>query len=808
MKAPGFAGGWLLAALRNLARNRLHAVINILGLSAAFAAALLIGIYVHHERSFERFMPGHADVYRLSAALLKGGAAANGTDDLRGPVAEELRSYFPQIQAIAELRNTFGNVSLRRGSVESLEPTFAWADPKAFDVLPFPVVAGDARAALARPDGLVLTRRMARKYFGKDLPMGETIEVYREYTLRVMAVLEDLPSSTHLATEIFGSTLALPPVPPGMVYRTYVYLRLAPGASPALLRAALPAFLDRNSSAPVSGGKSSSLLELQLIPIADIHLRPAGALNMKPAGDPLLLNALTVVGGLILLVAIINFINLMTVRAARRGVEVGIRKAAGAHPSDILMQFVGEAMVHAFIALLIAAAAGELLMPHLNAFVDRQMRFNYLQLPVAAGLLFATAGIGALAGLYPALVVSRFNPAMVLKGGGLPGLGSGQLRQMLVLLQFAILIGLVLATGVVHLQTRFGLNQGLRFDTDQLLMINVPASQCEHSAFTDAVRALPGVLGTACDSDILGNYGSQQYRGSGREVTLQNSSIGPGLFELMGLAPVAGRFYARDREGDVFPSNPGDRSLSVAYPTVINETAARTLGYSDPSAALGQTFASISGARAGTRREIIGVVPDFARDSVRMVIAPVIYDNSGGYRLEVKLRHDRVAETLGSIDRLWKQHSPLPAPVSRRFYDQYVQERYSELARQGWLFSIFATLALLLAGVGLFGLASFVSERRTKEIGVRKALGANTADVFRLLLWQFARPVAWANLIAWPLAAWAMQRWLAGFAYHINLPLWLFPFAALLALLIALATVAVHTLRVAAARPVVALRCE
>jgi len=801
---------YLAAALRNLARNQLYAAINILGLAVAFAAAILIAIFVLHERSFDRFIPGYEDVYRLSAASLRGGAAANASDDLRGPVAESLRAAFPQIRAIAELRNTFGTVSLRRGSVESLEPTFTWTDPQVFDVLPLPVIAGDPRAALARPDGLVLTRRMARKYFGEDIPIGKTLEVYRDVTLRVMAVLEDLPSNTHLTTEIFGPVLALPPLQPGFVYRTYVYLRLAPGASPETLRAGLPAYIDRNIVAPASAGKSSSLFALQLVPVADIHLRPAGALNMKPAGDPRLLDALTLVGGLILLVATINFVNLMTARATRRAVEVGVRKAVGAQRTDIVLQFVGEALAQALLAMLIAVALAELLLPQLGAFVDRDLHFNYLAPTVFGTLLAVTAVVGALAGLYPAMVVSLFGPAAVLKGAGPRGPGSGLLRQLLVLVQFAILIGLVLVTGVVQLQTRFGLAQGLRFDSDQLLIINMLSGpQCESSPFTNAVRALPGVQGTACEADLLGNFGTQQYRGpDGNEITLQNSSIGPGLFELMGLKPVAGRFYDRDRVGDLFVSSPAERDLAHLYPTVVNETAARTLGFARPADAIGQVFTNLSDVRPGTRREIIGVVPDFARDSVRTAIAPVIYNNSGGYQLDVKLRGGNLPETLAAIDALWKQHSPLPAPMARRFYDSYLQQMYGELTRQGRLFSIFATLALLLAGVGLYGLASFVAERRTREIGIRKALGAQTSDVMKLLLWQFARPVVWANLLTWPLVAWIMQRWLDGFAYHISLPLWLFPAAAVLALVIALATVSAHALRVAAARPVDSLRYE
>jgi putative ABC transport system permease protein len=417
--------------------------------------------------------------------------------------------------------------------------------------------------------------------------------------------------------------------------------------------------------------------------------------------------------------------------------------------------------------------------------------------------------VGVLAGLYPALLASLSGAGTLLKSAAGRGAGSGRLRQVLVMMQFAILIGLALATGVVQLQTRFGLAQGLRFDSDQLLMIEVPAAQCEHSPFTDALRALRGVRGAACDGDFLGNFGTQQFRNeAGREVTLQNSNVGPGLFELFGLHPVAGRFFERERIADQFPWSPEQRDVSRVYATVINETAARALGYANPADAVGKTFTNLSDLKPGTRRQVIGVVPDIARDSVRTAIAPVLYDNAGGYRLDVKLARDQVPATLAAIDRLWKQHAPLPSPISRRFYDDYVQQLYGELTRQGRLFSLFATLALLLAGVGLFGLASFVAERRTREIGIRKALGAQTSDVLGLLLRQFARPVLWANLIAWPLAGWMMHHWLQGFAYHIELPLWLFPAAALLALLIALATVGTHALLVARAKPVLALRHE
>ena len=802
-------GSYLAAALRHLARNQLYAWINIIGLAIGFAAAILITAFVWHERSFEHFIPGYESIYRLSAEVNIGKPSAGSTDDLKGPIVEQLRLDFPQIRRIASLRNNFFSNSLRRGNVEAVEPGFWWADPDIFEVLPLAAAAGDLRTALERPDGLVLTRRMARKYFGTELPLGQTIEIDREHTMRVTAVLEDLPSNTHLNAEIFGSARALPPTPAGFVFRCYVYLRLAPGTSAEALRAALPGFVDRHS--PGQSGKASDTRGYSLIPIGDIHLRPTGRYAMKPGGDPRLLRAIAIVGVLVLLAAAINYINLMTARSSRRAVEVGVRKAAGGSRGDLTLQFIGESVMYCLISMVFAVALAELLLPWLNAFLDRSIIIDYWHPLSLAGLLGVVLIVGTLAGIYPALVLSAFRPATVLKGVGPQAAGSGRLRQLLVLLQFAILIGLILATGLIQRQTAFGLREGMRFDQDQLLSILVPPTGCTRSAFTDRVRALPGVRGTACSMEFLINYQTHQYRApDGREVTLWHTFVGPGLFELLGLKPVAGRFFSQDREADIMSPSPQERDTGKIHRIVINETAARQLGFGDPAAAIGKIFSSITGVLPGTRREIIGVVPDFARDSVRVPISPVFYEDSAPYsnQLNVKLSGTKVPETLQAIDDLWKQMAPLPAPITRQFYDQYTQTLYRDLERQSTLFSLFAAIALLLAGLGLFGLAAFTVERRTREIGIRKALGAATGDVLRLLLWQFARPVLWANLITWPLAAWLMTRWLETFAYHIDLPLWLFPATGLATLTIALLTVSVHSILVARAKPVAALRYE
>jgi putative ABC transport system permease protein len=798
---------YFAAALRNLARNRLYAVINVLGLAVGFAAVLLVALYVHHELNFEDFIPGYQRIYRISSAAVVPDAGSNAIEDLgASDTGPKLKLAFAQIEALARLSNTFGGKNLRHGNVETLEDRFYWADPNFFDVVPLPALAGNLKTALDRPDGLVLTRRMARKYFGRDLPLGETIQIDRKITMQVTAVLADLPSNTHLNTEVFASAKAIPD-PRGMgAYRAYTYVRLASGASADTLRQGFKEWVDKNMP-ELHAGQKENPFRLDLVPISAIHLREPGAFAMTPAGDPRALRAIAVVGILILAIAVINFVNLMTARAARRAVEVGVRKAAGARRRDLLTQFMSESILFSALAMLLAVASVELLLlPRLNALLDRALVFEYWHWPALFGLLGVALVIGLLAGLYPAMVLSAYRPTAVLAGGKAPASGSGRLRQVLVIAQFAILIGLAVSTGIIYRQTLFGLQQGLRFDKEQLLSIQLPIGDCEGSAFVAEVARLPGVRASACSMDFLNNFGTAQYRApDGRTVTLQNSQVGAGLFELLGMKPVAGRFFVSRREADILPAY-RVQSPTVAYHIVVNEAAARQLGFANPEDAIGKVFTLGS----SVRREIIGVVPDFSRDSVRHSIDPVFFEYSSGWfsQLNVKLDGRAVPQTLQQIDGLWNQQPRITGPISRSFFDQYVQNLYSELKRETAVFTVFAGVALFLAALGLFGLTAFTAERRTREIGVRKALGAQTGNILSLLLWQFAKPVLWAAVIAWPITAWLMYRWLRGFAYRTELSPGVFIAAAVAAVAIALLTVTVHSVLVARAKPIAALRYQ
>jgi putative ABC transport system permease protein len=493
----------------------------------------------------------------------------------------------------------------------------------------------------------------------------------------------------------------------------------------------------------------------------------------------------------------------MTARAMRRATEVGVRKVIGAERSHLIVQFIGESVLYVMFSMILAMALTELLLPHFNAFLDRSLVFDYWRDPrFAMALLAFVLVAGVLAGAYPAWVLAAFPPVFALKGGMLAA-GSGAVRQVLVVLQFAILIGLLIATALIYRQTRYALEEGLRLDQDQVLLVE---TSCR-SAFKEEVRSLPGVQAAACSDaapSLSTTFQPVVIAPDGTAALMWNTAVDFGFFELYGLQPVAGRFFSREHGADAAPEKTSGERL---HAIVVNETARRRLGFQSPRDAVGRTIGCTGQNRDPC--EIIGVVPDYAEGSVRTIIEPAFYQlaHRPFRMLSVKLRGVDVPETLEAIDGLWKQVGDAK-PINRVFLDQRVQEMYADITRQTWLFCAFAAIAAFIACLGLFGLSAFTAERRTKEIGVRKAMGAGASDIARLMVWQFTKPVLWATVVAWPLGAWLMNRWLHGFAYHIDLQPWLFVASAAVALLIALLTVSGHCYLIARAKPVNALRDE
>jgi putative ABC transport system permease protein len=517
------------------------------------------------------------------------------------------------------------------------------------------------------------------------------------------------------------------------------------------------------------------------------------------------------------LIAAINFVTLMTARAGRRAVEVGVRKAAGARRRDLFVQFMGETLVYGTIAMVVGLVLAELALQPLNAFLQRSLTLDYLRDPaLLAAVVGAALLTAALAGLYPALVLSAFRPATALRGAPLTATGSATTRQGLVAAQFAIVIGLLLVTGTVYRQTQFALHDALRLDTSQRVWMQAPC----RGAFRDQLAGLRGVRGVSCATVAslgMGSLPTQAIMPDGTARTLNRAVVDPGLFELHGLRPRAGRFFS--------PSRGEDMALALAPPgphpelqltVVINESAARLLGYARPADAIGKILRWSRPAGPGSRVQappapsrIVGVTPDYTLGSIRKAIAPTLYyvDPSRAQDLVVKLDGASIPETLKAMDDLWRKtgHERV---LGYAFESASVQDLYHDVIVEGGAIAVCAGLAAGIACLGLFALAAFVTERRTKEIGVRKAMGASSSDVIRLLLWQFTQPVLWANLVAWPAAFFAMDWWLHGFAYRVGQPAWLFAAASAAAALIAWATVSFQSLMAARAKPAAALRYE
>jgi putative ABC transport system permease protein len=827
---------YLAAALRNLLRNRIHAAINLFGLSLGFAAALLIALYVRDELSYDRFFPGHNDVYLVTETkdYTNRSLPVERWDFSSPDLAAKLSTQFPQITTIARAMTSYDPPHIRHDQVEAEETDFLWVDPSFFRVMPLKSLAGDAQTALVAPDSVVLTRTAARKYFGRDIPLGELLEVNpamgidaakvsaafnTPHAMRVTAVIEDLPPNSYVKGEVFGSSLAayskfalydLTQDQGPFRMNAYTFIRLRPGAPVRQMRQELSAFAAHDAPVYPPG----FTVGLHLTPLDDLHLSPPGESPISPRGDRSHLIALVAIGLLIIISASFNFVSLMTARAAQRAIETGVRKASGALRSQLIIQFLGEAIIYVALAMAVAVALSEALLPRVNSVLKQRIAFDYLGDPVLlCSLLLITILLGLLAGAYPAFFLSAYRPAAVLKGTLAQGVSGGIVRRSLVTLQFAIMIGLGVTTVTIWRQTMFSLDNQLRVDGSSILLID---DACDPSggAFQDRVATLSGVAAVACANEAAlydgGMIVSARVQG-GAEVPMVSGAVDYNALQFYGLQPLAGRFFDRDHGDDgrlVEGETTGNPSI------VINETAMRKLGFSFPAQAVGQIVTWnrrrwSPKPNPGTLgpSEIIGVSPDFGLDTRRNVYPQILYVDPISFSvLSVRLTGSQIPETLTAINAAWSQTKH--TRIHQRFLSQRLQDIYSDVILQRMAVGLSTALAGVIGVLGLLGLSAYSAAQRTKEIGIRKAMGASRLDILRFFVWQFARPVLCANLIAWPCAYFLMRHWLDGFGHHVSLSPLTFLAAGASALLVALATVLGHALTVARAKPVHALRYE
>ena len=786
-------GNYLAAAIRNLLRDRAFTLINLFGLSLGFAAAILIALYVRDEYSYEKPFPDHDRIYRVEEIINAPGRAPFRLAVSASTDAASMKLVYPEIETATRLASASPPL-YKDGDNEGVTPTGGyWADPNFFELFPVRASHGTLANALSSPDGLVMTRTLARTVFGREDVVGTTLRVgLNRWVMRVTAVIDDLPSNTHLTGDLF-----LPGVAtfsaltqrdaqlqrPGAMRQENVltYIRLRSGADIEKVRARLPAFVDTHVPGDVGGFRIADAYTFLLSPIAGIHLQPRGIGDIKPSSDPRVVNAMIGIAVLILVVGCGNFVSMMTARATRRAVEVGVRKTVGATRHQIMIQFMGESLFYSVLALVPALIAVDLVLPAFNAFLQRNIALDHDPM-LALGLVALVIVAGLAAGAYPALYLSRFQPNAVLKGTSLLP-SSSRVRQALVVFQFATLIGLLIATFTVNRQAQYAIADRLHLPADEIYL-SARRGVCE-PAFLETVRGLSGVRLAGCASESALTFGhfSAIFTAppGGKPIAARAAPIDYSYFDFFNVKPVAGRLLSADHgQDDLLNKGP---SATANPAVVINEAAARTLGFAAPGEAIGKFW---PWQRLGPRNgqlvpleamasEIVGVVPDFSIGSVRDPIEPTAYyvdPTFAGY-LVLKLDGGAIQQTLESVRKLYTQRQP-SLRFDGRFLSQYLNDLYADIRTQSTIFTAFAAVAIVLAALGLLGLAIFTAERRTKEIGLRKVMGARRTDILVFLGWQFARPVLWANLVAWPFAWLLLQRWLQGFVYHIDLQLLIF----------------------------------
>ena len=816
-----------VAALRSMAKQRLFSAINILGLGIGIACLLILSLQIMNELSFDKWIPDHEQVFRLESTYHIPGRDEFTRATSMLPAKSFLDKDFPQIELSARAQPFW--VSLTRDNTLFNERIF-FADPEILEILGLAVIEGDLKGALESPTSIVLTRSTKEKYFADSPAVGESLLIDGDVPYLVTAVIEDLPAETHL---VFSAILPL--AAPNYYFRQYVdqdwdvatvhtYLKLRSPPDAANIEQGLADFVSRNVPTFNIAGTlltGAEALELSLRPVTDIHLYSSDSRNLKPGGSINEIYALIVISFLIFGISCVNFVNLTSAQFTERWHEVAIRKICGARRQQLIFQFLSESYLLVLLALGAGFVLTEVLLPNVNEYLGKTLTFNLFADPE---LLFLVAGtlvfIGLVGGLFPAWLVSGSKPAAVLAEGNVFKVSRSGLRGALVVLQFAISVGLIIMTFVVHSQTQFARSLDTGFETaDRIVLFGTQRGAEETRRIVEALRngllANPDVISVAGSSNVPGLEQISLMRASLvgldslDEMTVSIMSVGDDFFETYGIRALAGRDFDLAFPADELTGQRRGSEVRLGS-AVINETAANRFGLS-VDAALGQTIRLNFGAEDAAPYEVrvIGVVPDLHLRSARDSIEPQVFVNNPHNFNFVTVQVDpgKIDAILPPIEQTWDRVLP-DQPISWSFVDDILVAQYDAEDRQGLTLTVASILATLIASMGLYGMAAFAVAKKTKEIGVRKVFGASIRDILRLIVFQFSKPVLIANLIAWPVTWYFMRDWLADFVYRIDLsPLFFFG-PGLGVLVIAWITVGGHALRVARANPINALRYE
>jgi putative ABC transport system permease protein len=793
----------MIVAWRNIKKRKAYSALNILGLAVGMAVFILIMLFVRTELSYDRFHAEAGNIFRV----IKGDAGntfigSNVFARTPGPLAAALMRDFPEVRTAARISNS-PNVLLSRGKESFREGNFFWADPQTFRIFSFPLSRGDRDAILQDPYSLVLSEKAARRFFGEADPIGQTLAFRAQdktVDFRVEGVFRDIPSNSHFVMDVVAPFETMEKIYSWADLTQwgqnsfFTYLLLKEGTDPRAIDRKMPAFIDKYAAGQI-GAKTRYFLQS----LTRIHLQAGINWDFVKTGDARFVLLLSSIALLVLVIACVNYMNLATAQSLKRAKEVGLRKVVGATKSQLVRQFLGDSMSLTFIALILAMGLVLFALPAFKAFVERDLVFNPFRDPaLTPGLLLLALAVGTAAGSYPAFFVSAFRPVSALRGTGVLKSKGRWLRNALIVFQFAASIALIICTLGIRSQLRYIRNRDMGYQREQIVVLTQQGGlRGNLEAFKTEIRRNPSIMkvaGSSClPNDIDGKtFANWPGKSKTTEIPIYFMEADYDFAELYGLAIVRGRDFSRTVTSD----------SKGAF--LINESAQKAIGWSEP---IGRPF--IRWGNGKPDGSIVGVVKDFHMHSLRLPIMPlwIFLNPNRADTLSIKIRGENIPQTLAFIRKAWERFSP-EYPFEYSFFDEIFNRAYRTEQRLETLLGAFSGIAVFVACLGLFGLASFAAEQRTKEIGIRKVLGASAARIMAMFSRAFIKWVVLANLIAWPIGYFAMRTWLRNFAYRTSLTVPMFLGAALAAFAIAAAVISLQTYRAATANPADSIRCE
>jgi len=803
---------YLKTARRSLLKNKFYTSINTIGLAAGLATCLLIFLYVLDELSYDRYNVKADRIFRVNNEVRFGD---NYFDLATAPalMGVTMTKDFPQVEQYTRLRWR-GGIQIKKGNENISENRIGRADSTLFDVFSLKMIKGNPKTALAEPRSMVLTKKIALKYFESVDIIGKTLQVNDTTVYKITGVIENIPTQSHFNFDIFTPMREDPDANSdnwlSENWQTYVVLRKA--SDRAVLEPQLTPFMEKYSAPLLQSvinlkmddfKKSGGFIRSSLTPLTDIHLRSNKKAEIDGNGNIQFVYIFTGIAILILLIACVNFMNLSTARSSNRAKEVGVRKVLGSLKKNLVNQFLTESLLVSFIALILALVIALLLLPFFNQLSGKSISYSSLfQLKMLATLVTLVFVVGLLAGSYPAFFLSKFQPIDVLKGKLAGGFKHSWLRNSLVVFQFSISIILIFGTIVIFNQLDYIRNKDIGFNRSNVIIINNTSSLGERvNSFRNELVKMTGVQNASISGYLPVNYSRSNdafFTSPALEqqsaISLQNWGVDENYIPTLGIKLIEGRNFSNE-------------FLTDSMGLIINEAAAKFLATKD---ILNKKLYNIEDVNTRKLREyhIIGVVQNFNFSSLRDVVTPLMLKlEKSDWNVSVRIDDANKKSILSQIESKWKTMAPDKA-FSYTFMDEDFDRLYTTEQRTGQIFISFAILAILIASLGLFGLITFAAEQRVKEIGIRKVLGASVSGIASMLTKDFLNLVLISSLIAFPLAWWAMNKWLLDFAYRTSISWWIFLVAGMLALLIALLTISFQAVKAGLANPAKSLKTE